>query len=199
MGLRDQEEESPAHGSESSMAGIHVPSSVLSSLKALWHVVGAVSTHQIRVDFWERLVVSGGRVARCWMQEAAFKVWSLEQGNLMPEPRPTLTSPPHLCTPCISAGAEPHPQPISPSLPPWQLCPSGNSDTWSARGSARIFHLSVTGFLCMGLKSLSSGSFLRRKPAAELSSMSPPSSHRARICPSRSAACDAGPQKDQCM
>ena len=51
MGLRDQEEESPTHGSESSMAGIHVPFRVLSSLKALWHVLGAVIIHQIRVDF----------------------------------------------------------------------------------------------------------------------------------------------------
>lgn len=76
----------PSHGAESATAGIHGPSSVLSSLKALWHVVGAVSTHQIRVDFWECLVVSGGREARCWMQEAASKVWSLEQGDLMPEP-----------------------------------------------------------------------------------------------------------------
>ena len=30
-----------------------------------WHVVGAVSTHQMRVDFWECLVASGGREARC--------------------------------------------------------------------------------------------------------------------------------------
>lgn len=152
MGLRDQEEESPAHGSESSTAGIHVPSSVLSSLKALWHVVGAVSTHQIRVDFWERLVVSGGRVARCWMQEAAFKVWSLEQGNLMPEPRPTLTPPPTSALPAflleLSHTLSPSPRPCHPGssahletqtlgvpegLLAFSICLSQGSSAWASR------------------------------------------------------------------
>ena len=84
MGPTGQEGEPPTHnstsGSEGVMARIHVPFRVLSSLKAFWHVVGAAGAYQVRKDFWECLVASGGREARCWMQKAVFIVWSLEHG-----------------------------------------------------------------------------------------------------------------------
>lgn len=87
-----------------------------------WHVVGAVSTHQMRVDFWECLVVSGGREAWCWMQEAASKV-SLEQGDLMPEPRPpSPTSAFAAFLLELSHTLSPSPRPCHPvTLPIWEF------------------------------------------------------------------------------
>lgn len=118
--------------------------------KALWHVVGAVITHQIRVDFWERPVVSGGREGRCWMQEAAFKVWSLEQGNLMPEPRPpslptsalpafllepshTLSPSPRPCHPGSSAHLEIQTLGVPEGLLAFSFCMSQGSSVWASR------------------------------------------------------------------
>lgn len=158
----------------------------------------SVSTHQIRVDFWERLVVSGGRVARVLMQEAAFKVWSLEQGNLMPEPWPTPSPPTSALPAFLLSWATP-----SAHLRPchsWQLCPSGNSDTGVPEGLLAFSICLPCGFAsAWASKSLSSGSFLRRKLAADAIAYVSTSSHRAAFPPSRSAACGAGPQKDQCM
>lgn len=204
MGPTGQEGEPPTHNStsglEGAMAEIHVQFCVL-SLKAFWHVVGAAGAYQVRKDFWKCLVASGGREARCWMQKAVFIVWSLEHGiwGLSHPP-----APPHIsCWICSKPSAHlplslpPSWRQRQPCQLPWQLCPSGNSDIWSARGSADIFLLSATGLRCVGLDSLHSGSFLRSRPAAELLSVSPPSNHRARISPSPSAMCNTGPHRGQ--
>ena len=129
------------------------------------------------------------------MQEAASKVWSLEQGDLMPEPRP-----PYPTSAFAAFLLE-----LSPTLSPSpRPCHPGSSAIWEFRHleCQRVclhFPFVCHRFLCVGLQSLSSGSFLKRKPAAELLSGSPPSNHRAHVFPSRSAACDAGPRRDRCM